>query len=351
MPYLTTLNSLGIVEFATSRKSLRKLVAIGLSAVMLPGLLLVTSCGRHSQSETFYLVATNLSLPYWKTAIAGFNAAGARYKITVKTAGPDTYDAQAELQELNHAVAAKPAGILISVADEGLLKPGIDAAVNAGIPIITIDSDAPTGRRLFFIGTNNLAAGHIGAQRVVEKLGGKGNVVFFSMPGQPNLDERLQGFKDIFALHPDMHILDVVNIKGDARNAFDNTQQYLTQTGVARVAAFVCLEASSGKVVADAVRRQKVTDRVVVAWDVEQDTLAEIKDGTIEATVSQKPYAMGFVGLKELDEIFHNRPKSLTKDYSVDAFAEYPVFIDTGTALVDKANVDVYAKSAMEHQQ
>jgi ribose transport system substrate-binding protein len=184
----------------------------------------------------------------------------------------------------------------------------------------------------------------------VDKLGGKGNVVFFSMPGQPNLDERLQGFKDIFALHPEIHILDVVNIKGDARNAFDNTQQYLTQTGIARVAAFVCLEASSGKVVADAVRRQKVTDRVVVAWDVEQDTLAEIKDGTIEATVSQKPYTMGFVGLKELDEIFHNRPKSLTKDYSVDAFAEYPVFIDTGTSLVDKANVDVYAKSATEHQ-
>jgi hypothetical protein len=44
-------------------------------------------------------------------------------------------------------------------------------------------------------------------------------------------------------------------------------------------------------------------------------------------------------------------PKSLSKDYSVDAFAEYPFFIDTGTALVDKANVDVYAKAAAQHQQ
>jgi len=315
--------------------SVKKLVAFALS----PTLLLLTSCGRHSQSEVYYLVAANISLPYWKTAVSGFNAAAARYKVTAKVAGPDNYDPQAELQELNHAVAAKPAGILISVADEALLKPGID------------DSDAPSSRRLFFIGTNNVAAGRLGGQRVVEKLGGRGNVVFFSMPGQPNLDERLQGFKDVFATHPDIKILDVVNIKGDARNAFDNTQQYLTQTGVARVAAFVCLEASAGKVVADAVRRQKVTDRVVLAWDVEQDTLSEITDGTIEATISQKPYTMAFVGLKELDEIFHNKPKSLTKDYSVDAFSEYPFFIDTGTALVDKANVDVYAKSASEHQQ
>jgi ribose transport system substrate-binding protein len=328
-------------------RSMKKLVALALS----PTLLLLVSCGRHSQSETYYLVAANLSLPYWKTAVSGFNAAAARYKVTAKVAGPDNYDAQAELQELNHAVAAKPAGILISVADEGLLKPGIDAAVAAGIPVITMDSDAPSSRRLFFIGTNNLAAGQLGGQRVAEKLGGRGNVVFFSMPGQPNLDDRLKGFKDAFASHPEIKIMDVVNIKGDARNAFDNTQQYLTQTGMTKVAAFVCLEASSGKVVADAIRRSKATDRVLVAWDVEQDTLAEIKDGTIEATIAQKPYTMGFVGLKELDEIFHNKPASLAKDYSVDAFSEYPVFLDTGTALVDKANVDVYAKSAAEHQQ
>jgi ribose transport system substrate-binding protein len=327
--------------------SVRKLVAFALTST----LLLLTSCARHSQSEVYYLVAANLSLSYWKTAVTGFNAAAARYKVTAKVAGPDSYDPQAELQELNKAVAAKPAGILISVADESLLKPGIDAAVQAGVPVITIDSDAATSRRLFFIGTNNVAAGRLGGQRIVEKLGGRGNVVFFSMPGQPNLDERLQGFKDVFATHPDIKILDVVNIKGDARNAFDNTEQYLTQTGIARVAAFICLEASSGKTVADAVRRQKATDRVVVAWDVEQDTLGEIKDGTIEATISQKPYTMGFVGLKQLDEIFHNKPTSLTKDYSVDAFSEYPVFIDTGTALVDKANVDIYSKYAADHQQ
>jgi ribose transport system substrate-binding protein len=57
------------------------------------------------------------------------------------------------------------------------------------------------------------------------------------------------------------------------------------------------------------------------------------------------------VGLKELYEVFHNKPKSLTKDYSIEAFSEYPVFIDTGSALVDKANVDVYQRSAAEHAQ
>ncbi len=76
------------------------------------------------------------------------------------------------------------------------LQPGIDAAAAAGIPVITMDSDAPGSQRLYFIGTNNLEAGHLGGKRVIEKLGGKGNVVFFTLGGQPNTDERLKGFKD-----------------------------------------------------------------------------------------------------------------------------------------------------------
>src|ERR1700721_3655280 len=114
--------------------SVRKLFSLALP----PTLLLLTSCGRHSRSEVYYLVAANLSLSYWKTAISGFNAAAARDKVTAKVAGPDNYDPQAELQELKSAIAAKPAGILISVADEALLKPGMDGAGGGGVPVITV---------------------------------------------------------------------------------------------------------------------------------------------------------------------------------------------------------------------
>jgi ribose transport system substrate-binding protein len=51
---------------------------------------------------------------------------------------------------------------------------------------------------------------------------------------------------------------------------------------------------------------------------------------------------MGYIGLKGLDEIYHAPPKQLNKDYSVDSFSPYPFFVDTGTSLVDKSNVDQY---------
>jgi ribose transport system substrate-binding protein len=308
---------------------------------------LFTGCGaRHSDKEVYYLVASNMSTAYWQSAVTGFKKAAAQYGVTAKTAGPDTYDPQGELTELKSAVAAKPSGILVSVSDASILQPEIDAAIGAGIPVITVDSDAAASHRLYFIGTNNLEAGRLGGRRVVQKLNGKGNVVFFTIAGQPNTEERLKGFKDVFAGSPGINIAEVVDIKGDPRVAFDRTQQFLAQTGAKKIDAFVSLDSASGKMVADAVKRTNDNSRVLIAWDVNPDTLTGIKDGVIDATVVQKPFTMGYVGLKALDEVFHNPPAQLGKDYNADPFAPYPVFIDTGTALVDKSNVDGYLTSA-----
>ena len=309
-----------------------------------------SGCGgqRHSNKEIFYLISAHTALPYWQTAAAGFKQAAAQYKVTARVVGPESYDPLAELTELQNAVAAKPGGILISVADAAILQPGIDAAMNAGIPVITMDSDAANSRRLYFIGTNNLEAGRLGGRHVAEKLNGKGNVIFFTISGQPNTEERLKGFKDVFASKPEIKIVDVVDIKSDARVAFDKTQELMALTGPKKIDAFVCLESASGKPVSDAVKRSNVADRLVVAWDVNQDTLDGIKAGTIDSTVAQKPYTMGYIGLKALDEIYHAPPKQLTKDYATDSFSPYPFFVDTGTSLVDKSNVDLYIASAAE---
>jgi ribose transport system substrate-binding protein len=321
-----------------TKKAVLAILAVGATAMMV-------GCARHSTKEVFYLISANQALPYWQTAATGFKQAAEQYKVTARVDGPDGYDVQAESDALTKAVAAKPAGILISVADAAALQAGINAAVSAGIPVITVDSDAAGSRRLFFIGTNNLEAGRLGGREVIQKLGGKGNVVFFTLTGQPNTEERLKGFKDVFDARPGMKIVDVVDIKNDPQAAFDKAQQYLAQTGDKKINAFVCLDSASGKPVSDAVTRAK-GDQTVVAWDVNPDTLNAIKSGVIDATVAQKPFTMGYVGLKALDEVFHNPPAQLTKDYSADAFAPYPVFVDTGTSLVDKNNVDLYLAAA-----
>lgn len=328
--------------------NVRKMVALAALALGAAGL---SGCGRHSTKEVYYLIAVNMKLPYWQTVAAGFNRAAAEYRVTPEVVGPESYDSEAELAVFQKAVATRPAGILISVSNAAMLQGPITAAVNAGIPVITVDSDAVGSKRLFFIGTNNLEAGRLGGRRVVERLNGKGNVVFFTIAGQPNTEERLKGFSDVFSGYPGIKIADVVDIKGNMTKAFDRTRQLAALTGSKKINAFVCLDSASGNVVAEALQRAGAKDRVLVAWDVNPETLNAIKAGTIDSTVAQRPFTMGYVGLKELDQVYHDPPKPLNQDASADPFAPFPVFVDTGTALVDKSNVDLYIAAAASMKQ
>jgi ribose transport system substrate-binding protein len=312
---------------------------VGLACLM--GLLpLLTGCTRHSKKERYYLVATNIKLAYWQTAGAGFARAAAEYGVTAELRGPNTFDPQGEVNDFHAVVGLKPAGILVSVANEALMAPEIDAAVAAGIPVITIDSDAATSHRLYFIGTNNFEAGRLGGQRVAAQLNSKGNVVFFTTAGQPNLEERLKGYKDVFESYPGIKVVEVFDMKGSSGAAMDKAREYLARTGPAKIDAMVCLEASAGKDVGEAFKRVNATGHLLVAMDVDDATLKLVKDGTIDSTISQKPYTMALLGLKALDDVHHYPVKPLSADYGLDPFSPFPAFVDTGVALVDKSNVD-----------
>src|ERR1700732_4755366 len=154
--------------------TLSRRISLALLAVVLP---LLAGCTRHSKSEHYYLVATNTAVPYWKSAAAGLAAAGGRHGVSVDTRGPAGLNPQAEVDEFRAMVARKPAGILVSVANSKLMTPEIDAAIAAGIPVITIDSDSPESKRLYFIGTNNFEAGKGGGGGVGARVEGRGNVV------------------------------------------------------------------------------------------------------------------------------------------------------------------------------
>lgn len=311
-------------------------------------LCVLTGCSRHSNDERYILVTVNTKVEYWQTAQSGLTKAAAQYGVKWDVRGPDNYDPQAEAQEFRTAVSQKPSGILVSVADAKIMQPAIDEAIGAGIPVITIDSDAPDSKRLYFIGTNNRNAGVTGGKRLADKLHGKGNVVFFTMP-QPNLEERLAGYKDVLANYPGIKIVDVVDIKGDAGNAFDRTSEYVAPTAKQKIDAFVCLEATAGKRVAEALQRQKATDRLIVAMDIDPEMADAIRNGTIDSTIAQKPFTMAFYGLKALDQI-HHYPVDLNKNRTFDPFSPFPSFVDTGTTMIDKSNVDEYMKARAESQ-
>jgi ribose transport system substrate-binding protein len=303
-------------------------------------MLLASGCSnsRHETTEHYYLVASNIKLPYWQAALAGLRRGAGDLKVKADMVGPDTYDPAEQRNMFRYIVSKKPAGIMVSAADPVLMKSEINAAIAAGIPVITIDSDAPGSQRLFFIGTNNYQAGIAGGQVLVQRLNRKGNVVVLTIPAQANLVERMRGYEAAVA-GTDIKFVQTVDIHGDPAQAFDKTMEIIT-SGKQTVDGFVCLEATAGKEVADVLSRREIKGKVIVAMDTDDGTLDWIEKDSIAATVAQKPFTMAYYGLRTLDDLHHTMPAKLDMNWSRDLQSLMPSVIDTGSALIDRTNLN-----------
>jgi ribose transport system substrate-binding protein len=304
-------------------------------ALAAAAIVILSGCGgRHESTENYALIATNTKIAYWGEAAAGLAAAAKDLGIRADVNGPEGYDPKAEKEAFQQVMARKPAptGILVSVADPELMRDAIDAAVAAGIPVVTIDSDSPKSKRQLFVGTNNYEAGQIGGGILAKELKGKGDVVVYTIPGQTNMEERLEGYKRAVR-DSAIKFSRIIDIKGDPSAAFDATQSIVKDGKLPD--AFVCLEALACPEVADVLQRANITGKTIIAMDTNQSTLQWIQKGAIRATIAQKPYTMAYYGLQVLDDLHHNKGAGGMQN----GHATLPVFIDTGTTQVDSSNV------------
>ncbi|MCC6344733.1 MAG: substrate-binding domain-containing protein [Bryobacterales bacterium] len=283
----------------------------------------------------------NLKSPYWDQVKAGLDKAAKDLNVHASMIGDETFDPKLQVENFKRIAAMKPAGIMVSPADPALIGPAIDAAIAAGTPVITVDSDAPESKRLFFVGTNNFEAGQLGGRTAAKELNGKGNVVAILTASQQNMQNRLQGYRSIFEGYPQIKIVEVVDMKGDPKLAFDKAMDLVDKAD-----AFISMDGQSGKEVAEVLKRKNAKGKVVIAMDTLAPTLEAIESGFITATIAQKPFSMGYVGLRMLCDLELNKLPSLNIDFTHNPNSPLPEYVDTGLSLVTKANLAEYRSSS-----
>jgi ribose transport system substrate-binding protein len=313
--------------------------------------LAAATCGcqkpYHQPDERYVLVAANINLPYWQEAQAGLNDIAKNTGVKVDMVGPVTFAPQEELAAFQQAVAQHPSGILVSVSDPKLFKDPIDHAILQGIPVITIDADAPDSNRVLFIGTDNFRAGQESGKRMATLLGGQGRVVIITLQEQMNGEERVRGVNEALKKYPGIQVIQTIDDKGDERVAADAISALLTKKE--KIDGIICLEASGGEGAADALHRLDMTGKIkIVAFDKDPQTLEGIENKSITATVVQKPYVMAYYGVRFLDDLHHNVVHEF-KDWATAPAAPLPTFVDTGTAIVDSSNLAAFQKALAEH--
>ena len=178
----------------------------------------LTQHGQSAAAQRYVMISAVTGAPYWIDLKNGLRDKAEELGVDANFTGPPTVDVNAQIDEINRAIAQKVDGIImVAMADS--VTPAIDQAIAAGIPVVCADADAPSSKRYSFIGTGNYNAGYQGGEELAKLLGGRGEVALLSIPGSDNLTRRIKGYQDALAKYPEIKIVQVGNDHGSQTEA------------------------------------------------------------------------------------------------------------------------------------
>ena len=319
------------------RNMLGMLAAVGMGGT-LPSLIGSASAAPTDEEYVFLSVVTQV--PFWADHRAGLEAASADLGVKTTFTGPLDFDTAGQARQLDELIARNPAGILIFPGDAGALAPGIDRAVEAGIPVACLTGDVPNSKRSVYLGIANFDAGRVGGEMLAQAIGGKGKVILGTFPA-PSVLERVEGYKSIFKeKYPAIEVVDVVNDKADPSYAPTAYAQALQAHP--DVVGIGGTDGDSGKGAALAVMEQGKKGTVkIVAMDRNTDMLPYIADGTIDGAVAQKSWIESYLAVHMLHWLRNGKIK-IVADPAKAGINPLPEIVSTGVMRVTKENVQAF---------
>lgn len=293
--------------------------------------------------QTYYMITFYPALSLWAPCWAGFQAAAADLGVQVELAGPSSLVAAEEVATVEQAAAMGATGIAVSPLEPNAFVDCINTTIAGGTPVICFDSDSAESDRLLYIGTSNYAAGEAGAAELARQIGGSGNVILFTMVGQLNHMERLQGAQDYLAANcPDINVVSVLTSaesSAECASSFAAAMQaYPDVKGVFSTVATGTLG------VAQTITEFGYDGMVNIGFDTDPSILAKMDEGTCTGTIAQNYYVMGYNMLLQL-YTYANGLINPYENWKEKGIVPLPSNIDTGVTVVTMDNIDLFRPS------
>ncbi len=300
------------------------------AAVLLITTFLVGGCSKGSdqpRSLRFAFIPKALHIPVFDYARTGaVRAAHHIGGIEILWRGAESTDEIRQKEILESFIAQRVDGIAISCLNGDLLTDAIDRAVDAGIPVITWDSDAPKSKRLAFYGVNDVEAGRALGEGLAKLINGRGRVAMITSLGADNLQKRLDGAKQALARHADIEIVEVFDVRDDAVRVAEviasAAQRYPDLDGWLSVGGWPVF-------VRNALDPIDSTRTKVVAFDTIPPAPDLLRAGKVQLLVGQKYFGWGEESVRLLKRIIDGDRPSQPYQYS-------------GMDVVTRDNLDAY---------
>lgn len=260
--------------------------------------------GSVAKAEPRLIFITNGESDWWAAVEKGMIDAGARFGARVELKRNKEGTTERQMSLLEDAISQPDVkGVAVSVLESD--SPGIADKMRdlqtAGKVVITIDSDGQPGTRRAYIGTNNRKAGEV-AGRValaIRPEGGKA-ALFVGTASAANARERREGFFAVAGKAFPEKQSEMFEDNLDTNRAQLNVQTALTKHPDA--ALLLGLYSYNGPRIAEELSKSPDLRKklAVVTFDLDEQSVAHIENGGIDATVCQNPYEIGYQGVRLL---------------------------------------------------
>jgi ribose transport system substrate-binding protein len=310
------------------------------SLFVLAGWLAVVGCSSEPEPAKTGGAANELTIAvipkgtmqiFWKSVHAGARKAEQDLKgVRVIWQGPVVEDERvAQINLVETFVQKRVDGIVLAPLDAKALIASVRAAGEVGIPMVIIDSDlAAPEAYISFVATDNFKGGVLGAKRLAEVIGDRGQVVLLRYQvGSASTEDREKGFLDEMARHPNITVVSSDQYAGATlETAMTAGQALLTKYGEDQMDGIFCPNESSAYGMLRALVTTGRAGKVkYVGFDANDGLLAAMAKGEIQGLVVQNPFKMGEEGVRTI--VSHIRGQKVPKR------------IDTGVVLVTPENL------------
>lgn len=277
---------------------------------------------------------------FWIYAAAGAEQASQDYNVDVEFFMPPGGLPEEQQRFMEAMIARGTAGFAMSVADPDNLTPFLQEVIHQeGVPIVTLDSDAPRSDRTAFVGMSNYATGREAGEHIRELLPDGGNfVISVGRLDAQNAIERRQGIIDelngepySFAYPEDAEmtpdepnisigpngewtLIDTIVDVGDPVRAKSNAEDAILRHGDDLDLMIGLWAYSTPAIISAAEDTDSLGDFHIVAFDFEPEVLRGIEEGYVYASMSQDPFMYAYESIKILAQMAHGETPDIPDD-------------------------------------
>ncbi|HKQ48265.1 MAG TPA: substrate-binding domain-containing protein [Phycisphaerae bacterium] len=227
------------------------------------------------------------------------------YRLLISTA---EFDSARQANQIDEFIVQKVDAMIVCPCDSRSVGASIVAANQANIPVFTADiaSVSPLGKVAAHIASDNVAGGRAAARLLAKAIGDKGKVVVLSHPEVASVADRVRGFKEELAAHPNVQVVAELSSDGKRDKAVrvmeDLLQAYPDLSGVFGINDDTALGALAAIEAAGKLKQIKI-----VGYDATPEARAKIKAGQIYGDVIQDPRRIGVLTIQAIRDSFAGR--------------------------------------------